>query len=120
MVHAETGVDPLKTDADGFRSRCGGRVDKGRVWVWVKNGELVFKTDILSVTPEAVYIEGLWVNPKERGNRYSTRGMASLCRQLETGSNVICGFVDAGHSMFDSLYRKAGFIEVDEYAKIYL
>lgn len=120
MVFAETAVDPLETDADGFRERCAQRVDKGRVWVWMKGRELIIKTDIVSVTPEAVYLEGLWVNPKHRGNRCSTRFMASLTRELRSGSNAICGFVDAGHVLYGSLYRKAGFIEVGEYAKIYL
>lgn len=120
MVLAETGVDPLTADTDGFRKRCAKRVDQGRVWVWIKDGELIFKTDILSVTPQATYIEGLWVNPKHRGNRYSTRGLASLGRQLLSGSNTICGFVDADHPLSELLYRNAGFEVMDEYAKIYL
>lgn len=118
MVLAETGVDPLETDADGFRMRCAGRVENGRVWVWTRDGELIFKTDIVSVTPKAIYIEGLWVNPKERGNGYGTRCLTSMCRQM--GSNTICCILDAEHSLSNSLYRKAGFIEVDEYARIYL
>jgi hypothetical protein len=120
MVLAETGVDPLEADAEGFRMRCLQRVDRGRVWVWMKDGELIFKTDIMTVTPETTYIEGLWVNPKERGKRYSTRGMASLCEKLRSGSNVVSGFVDAEHSLFRSLYRKAGFVEGLEYAKIFV
>lgn len=120
MVFAATGVDPLVADAVGFRTRCGERVDQGRVCVWLNGGELIFKTDIVSVTPEAIYIEGLWVNPKARGNGYSTQCLASMCRQLLSGSNTICGFVDVEHELYNSLYRKAGFTEVDEFAKIYL
>lgn len=120
MVLVETGVDPLETDADGFRMRCAHRVEQGRVWVWIKGGELIFKTDILGVTPEAIYLEGLWVNPKERGNGHATRCLTSICRQLLSGSNTICGFLEAEHSLSNSLYRKAGFKEVDKYAKIYL
>ena len=120
MVMAETGVDPLASDADGFRMRCAQRVDQGRVWVWMKDGELIYKTDIVSVTPEAIYIEGLWVNPKARGNRYSTRCLASMCRQLLSGSNTVCGFLDAEHPLSESLYRNAGFKVADTYSKIYL
>ena len=120
MVMAETGVNPLVADADGFRMRCAQRVDLGRVWVWIKDGELIFKTDILSATPEVIYIEGLWVNPKERGNGYSTSCLASMCRHLLSGSNTICGFVHTEHPLSSSLYRNAGFKVVDTYAKIYL
>lgn len=120
MVFAETGVDPLVTDAEGFRMRCARRVEQGRVWVWIRNGELIFKTDIISVTPEAIYFEGLWVNPVQRGKGYSRRCLTSLCQQLLTGTNTICGFVDEGHSVARSLYLKSGFAATDRYAKIYI
>ncbi|MBK7393872.1 MAG: GNAT family N-acetyltransferase [Chloracidobacterium sp.] len=120
MVFAETGVDPLATDADGFRTRCAARVDVGRVWVWMKEGELVVKTDIIGDTPEAVYLEGLWVNPKERGKRISTRCMASLSEMFTKESKTVCGFVDADHVLADSLYRNAGFTDFAEYAKVYV
>lgn len=120
MVHTETGIDPLATDADGFRMRCAQRVDQGRVWVLMNGRELIFKTDIISDTPEAIYMEGLWVNPKERGKRYSTRCIATLSRQLGSEPPVVTAIIDADHGIFGSVYQKAGFVEVDEYAKIYL
>lgn len=120
LVLSETGVDPLENDADGFRMRCAVRVEQGRVWVWMKSGKLIFKTDVISVTPEAVYIEGLWLNPSERGKGISRRGLSSLCRRLLTGSNAICGFVDKKNAAARSLYRAAGFVETDKYAKIYV
>lgn len=120
LVLSETGIDPLESDADGFRMRCERRVEQGRVWVWMKSGKLIFKTDVISATPEAVYIEGLWVNPDERGKGISRRGLYSLCRRLLTGSNAICGFVDKDNAAARSLYRAAGFVETHKYAKIYL
>ncbi len=88
MVFTETGVDPLEADADGFRLRCAERVDRGWVWVWMKGDQLIFKTDIVSVTPEAIYMEGLWVAPNARGNRYSTRCMATLSRKGALNPNA--------------------------------
>lgn len=120
MVFAETGIDPLVTDAEGFRTRCAGRVEKGRVWAWMIGGELIFKTDIVSHTREAIYAEGLWVNSKYRNNGYGTRGLTSLCRKLLTGSNSICVFLDADHSHSKALYRKVGFTVVHEYVKIFV
>ena len=120
MIFAETGVNPLDTDADGFRMRCLRRVEDGKVWVWVKDGELIFKTDVVSVTPEAIYIEGLWVNPKERGKGNSSRGLTTMCQRLLTGSNAICGFLDEAHTLAHALYRRSGFTGIDRYAKICL
>ena len=120
MVFVETGIDPLKSDAEGFRMRCSKRVNNGRVWVWVKNGELLFKTDIVSVTPEATYFEGVWVNPKQRSKGVATRCLNTLCNQLLSGSNVITGFLDGVHSLSNSVYRKTGFIDAARYSKIFL
>lgn len=120
MVYAETGVNPLDADADGFRMRCGERVDQGRVWVWASDGEMIFKTDILIETPAAIYLEGLWIAPHLRANGYGTRCLATLCRRLTSRSVEIYGFVDTERACFSSLYRRAGFTEVGEYAKIYI
>ena len=73
MVLDETGVDPLATDAAGFRRRCAQRVEQGRVWVWMNGGDLIFKIDVVSDTPGVIYTEGLWVDPQERGKGYGTR-----------------------------------------------
>lgn len=120
MVFEETGIDPLARDAEGFRARCAARVRQGRVWVWTRDGQLVFKTDVVSETPEAVYIEGLWTDPGERGKGYSKRCLASLCRQLSNNSRAVCGFVDVDNLAARALYQKTGFSVQEQYAKIYL
>ncbi|CAN5353254.1 hypothetical protein BH20ACI2_BH20ACI2_15720 [soil metagenome] len=120
MVRAETGVDPLRIDAEGFRTRCLQRVEKGRVWVWIRNGKLIFKTDIAAITPQSIYIEGLWVDPGERRKGIGTRGLASLCRNLLTRADSVCGFMDEALGSLHSFYKKAGFKPTTSYAKIYL
>ena len=51
MAFEESGVNPLEVDPDGFRKRCARRIEQGRTWVVLENGELVFKADIISDTP---------------------------------------------------------------------
>ena len=120
MVVAETGVNPLEIDPDGFRSRCAERIRGGRVWVWVSDGKLLFKTDVVSETPEAVYIEGLWVDPAVRRRGVALRCLGGLCGRLLDGSNAICGFVDLENKVAQSLYRKVGFTARNRYKKVYI
>jgi uncharacterized protein len=120
MVRDETGIDPLVSDPEGFRSRCAQRIGHGRVWVWIKDGELLFKTDIISDTPAAYYIEGLWVNPSIRATGSSYRCLGSLCQRLLNGKNAIVGFVDADNEAAVKLYRNSGFSLRERYEKFYL
>lgn len=121
MVHAETGVDPLLTDADGFRNRCAERVKAGRVWVCFKNGELIFKTDIATETPDALYAEGLWVHPDERRKGIATQGLATIRRLwTSTSGKVICAFMSSKAPPPESFFAKAGFAAVSEYARVYI
>jgi ribosomal protein S18 acetylase RimI-like enzyme len=120
MVNAETGADPLVLDRDGFVERCVARIEQGRVWVWFENGKLVFKCDVVSDTPKAAYLEGIWVDPSMRGKGLGRRAIATLCATLLNGSNAVCGFVNSANSRAQSLYWKTGFNLCGRYKKIYL
>ncbi len=71
-VHAqialeECGADPMKVDPAGFRLRTLRRIVQRRVWVWAERGRLIFKADIAASTSKVIYLEGIYVNPEERG-----------------------------------------------------
>jgi uncharacterized protein len=119
MTLEETGTDPLKTDADGFRSRCARRIEERHVWVRMCDGELVFKTDIVSETPQAIYIEGLWINPKHRGRKIGRACIQGFCRRVLTGSNAVCGFVAVENVAARSLYSRSGFEVQQKYSRFY-
>jgi predicted GNAT family acetyltransferase len=70
----ESGIDPLQVDPERFRQRCARRIELGQSWVLVEDGRLIFKAEVVSDTPEIIYLEGIWVDPQERG-----RGIGSRC-----------------------------------------
>ena len=59
---AESGVNPLEVNPSGFRERCARRIKQGRTWVAIEGGRLRFKIDVVSDTPEVVYLEGAYVS----------------------------------------------------------
>src|SRR5207237_9525065 len=66
-IHAQTafdesGVNPLEVNPSGFRERCARRIKQGRTWVAIEGGRLRFKIDVVSDTPEVVYLEGAYVS----------------------------------------------------------
>jgi ribosomal protein S18 acetylase RimI-like enzyme len=109
MAFDEGGVNPMRTDPLGFRLRCARRIEQGRVWVWVESGRLIFKADILADTPEVNYLEGVWVNPQERGKGYGAQCISQLSRQLLTRTKALTVLVNEQAQQAQALYRKAGY-----------
>src|SRR6266566_1965291 len=52
----ESGINPLSQDGSGMWERTARRVDQGRVWVLVEDGQMIFKADIISETPETAFV----------------------------------------------------------------
>ncbi len=81
LAFAESGVNPLERDPEGFRQRCARRVEQGLTWIWVEAGEIVFKADVVSDTPAVIYLEGVWTNPDRRSQGYGLRCLSQLGRR---------------------------------------
>ena len=120
MAEEESGVNPLEKDPEGFRSRCARRIEQGRTWVLVKNGKLVFKTEIFADTPEAIYLEGIYVSPEERGKGYGLHCLSQLSRTLLRRAETICILVNEANESARTFYQKAGFKFTSTYDTIFL
>lgn len=120
MALAESGVDPLAVDPTGFRRRCLRRIENGRVWVLVESRTLIFKCDIMAHTPEAIYLEGIYVNPEERRKGHGLRCLAQLSRNLSPQTESLCLFVNDQKPEALEFYRKAGFSLRSYYRTVFL
>lgn len=120
MAFDEGGTNPMRTDPTGFRLRCARRIEQGRVWVWVEDGRLIFKADILAHTPEVNYLEGVWMNPLARGKGYGARCISQLGRQLLTRTKALTVFVNEHAQEAQAFYRKTGYRLRGCYDTIYL
>ena len=120
MAFEESGVNPMESDPEGFRRRCLRRIEQGRVWVWVEEGRLIFKADIISDTPEVIYVEGIWVAPGERGRGYGLRCLSQLSRDLLNRAGAVTLLVNEKAPGAITLYRRAGYKLCSYYDTIYL
>ena len=109
MAFEEMGVSPLARDPQGFCQRVARRIKQGRVWVLVEKGRIVFKADVISETPQAIFIEGVYVHPEERGRGYGFRCLTQLGRQLLARTSSICLVVNQENKRAQALYNKAGY-----------
>lgn len=120
MIEGECGVNPLQTDPAGFRKRTARRVEHGRIWVWIKDGRLIFKTDIISATPQAAYLEGVYVNSQERGKGYGLRCFTQLSNHLLKSTKSLCLLVNENNQAAINFYHKAGYTPEGCYDTVYL
>jgi ribosomal protein S18 acetylase RimI-like enzyme len=109
MAYVESGVNPLEGDPEGFRARIMRRIEMGRVWVWVEDGRLIFKADIMAEVPGCIYLEGVYVNPDDRRRGYGRRAMSQLGRILLARAETLCLLVNEENKTSQAFFLKAGY-----------
>lgn len=109
MAYEESGVNPIDVDLNGFRLRCARRIEHGRVWVLVEDGNLLFKADIASDTPECVYLEGVYVDPAVRQQGYGLRCLSQLGRNLLERAKSVSALVNEQNLAAQALFQKGGY-----------
>ena len=126
VVHAQaamafevSGVDPLKKDPAGFRERYLRRIEKKRVWVLIENGRLIFKADVIAETPQASYIEGVYVRAEERGKGLGSRCVTDLGRILLKRTEALYLFVENQSTRTKLFYLNLGFNVAGQYDLLY-
>jgi predicted GNAT family acetyltransferase len=120
MAEAESGINPLQTDREGFLSRCARRISKNRVWVLVEDGELIFKADVQAETSEIIYLEGVYVSLKFRGTGLARRCFTQLCGSLLTRTRSLCVLTNEDNETAQIFYRMCGFKRICNYDSIFL
>lgn len=120
MACQESGINPLAKDSTGFLERSARRIRQGRSWIWVENGRLVFKTDIIAQTRQAAYVEGVYVHPEKRGKGYGLRCVLQLTEYLLMRAGSVCLTVNEKFPQALSFYKRAGFDIASRYDTIYL
>lgn len=109
IAFKECGVDPMKIDPVGFQLRTRRRIERQRVWVWVEHGRLIFKADVAASTSQVVYLEGIYVNPEDRGKGYGSRCLARLGRDLLSRVESVCLLVNKENQQARNLYQSVGY-----------
>ncbi len=120
LAYSESGINPMQVDPEGFRQRCLRRIEQGRTWVVVENGLLVFKADVISKTPEVIYLEGIWLREDRRNQNLGKRFMSELMRRLLENSKSVCLLVNETNEWAQTFYRKCGFNYRATYETIFL
>jgi uncharacterized protein len=120
MFTEEVGVSPLGADGgNGYRQRVAELIGAGRAFAWIEGGEVVFKAEIGAVTRDACQIQGVWVNPRYRGQRLSEGGMSAVVEYaLRDFAPVVSLYVNDFNAPARAAYERVGFHQVSEFASV--
>jgi predicted GNAT family acetyltransferase len=120
MFTEEVGVSPLIGGSSAtYRNRISDLVLQRRSFIRTAGDEVIFKAEVGTVGANVAQIQGVWVNPKYRGNGIAIPAMAAVMRYVlddiaPTASLYVNDFNEAALAT----YFGAGFEQVDTFASI--
>lgn len=120
VAFLESGIDPLKKDPEGFLKRVLRRIEQKRVFVVFKGDELIFKADVVAETAEVIYLEGIFVAPKFRGQGIASSCLSKLSAELLCRAEHICLLSNVELKNAHRSFLKAGFKNTDCSATIFV
>jgi len=120
VAFIECGVDPMAKDRDGFLKRVARRIEQNRVFVVTNGDELVFKADIIAETDEVIYLEGVYVSEKYRGQGIGSECLSALTLQLLDRAEHICMLSNVDFTGAHKSFVKAGFKNTDHCTTLFV
>ena len=123
MFTEEVGYSPVAADGGAvYRAQVSGLVTAGRSFVRIDEAggpHVVFKAELGSVIPEAVQVQGVWVNPRYRGRGLAAPAMAALVDIVQREvAPLVSLYVNGYNTRAVRAYERVGFRTVGTYATI--
>lgn len=120
VAFMETGSDPMLRDREGFLKRVMRRIEQGRVYVVMDGDKLVFKADVVSLTEETAYLEGIYVAEDRRGNGVGSSCLTEVARRLLGSVRNVCLLSNVDYKEAHKSFQKAGFRNVGECTSVFV
>lgn len=120
MFTEEIGYAPYR-DARGeahYRRLVTDMVRRGRSYVVVEHGRVVFKADVGSVGVGAAQIQGVWIDPAYRGRGIAAPAMAAVVEHTRRIGPLVTLYVNSYNAPALATYHRVGFTEVGQFATI--
>ncbi len=114
----EIGIDAYARDPALFTWRTRSQIELGRSWLWVEGGRILFKAEASALTPSAVQLQQVWVDPELRHRGHAKRGLSDLCGLLLERVPTICLFARPENEAALALYASIGMRQTITYRSL--
>ncbi len=118
MFTDEIGYPPYHGSPRGYRSLIAQLIKVGHTYVWVDDGEVVFKAELSAWTPEVVQIQGVYTAPKYRNKGIAGAGLAAVCTQVFNEVPRCSLYVNQYNVIAQRVYERLGFRTADVFATV--
>jgi predicted GNAT family acetyltransferase len=122
MFTEEVGYSPVLGDGGAvYRTQVAGLVAAGRSFARFDEhtGDVVFKAELGSVTPDVAQVQGVWVHPRFRGQGLAAPGMAAVALAARKRvAPVVSLYVNDFNLRAIRTYERVGFERVGTYATV--
>ena len=109
VTFIESGVDPMLKDREGFLKRVARRIEQGRTFVAFEGDRLLFKADVMAMTGETAYIEGVYVAEEDRGQGVGPKCLSEVTRRLLGAVDNVCLLSNDEMTAAHRSFEKAGY-----------
>lgn len=120
MYREEVGVSPEAGGAAGtYRARVSQLIAKGWSFARIEAGRVVFKAEVACATPYACQVQGVYVDPRRRGQGLAGPGMAAVVAMaLRDIAPVVSLYVNAHNLAARRAYERVGFKQTATFATV--
>ena len=124
MFTEEVGYSPVAADGGAmYQAQVTSLVSAGRSFVRMDDGprgpRVTFKAELGSVTPAAVQVQGVWVDPGRRGEGLALAGMAAVVERVRAEvAPVVSLYVNGFNHRAVHVYEKVGFVQTGTFATV--
>jgi predicted GNAT family acetyltransferase len=120
MFTEEVGVSPAGGDGGAlYRARVTELIVSGRAFARIEDGCVAFKAEIGAVTPLACQVQGVWVNPRLRGQGIAAPGMAAVVTAAQRMfAPLVTLYVNDFNQPARAAYQRTGFSEVGTFMSV--
>jgi predicted GNAT family acetyltransferase len=106
------GVDPATRDPIGFHERVCTRIERERVWILRDEKGIAFKVDVVSMTDQVMYLEGVLTRSDLRGTGIGSMALSDLCHRLLQRHKAVCVLTESENQRTLSFYHRIGFAPI--------
>lgn len=121
MFTAEIGYPPYSGPDRGYRANLASLLTRGRTYVLIERGRVIFKADVGSLALGCAQLQGVWLDPSLRGQGRSAALIASVVEQVMLeGVDQVSLYVNHYNEPARAAYARVGFVQVGEFSTVLL